>query len=186
MDSWSSQLHSGTTHSSIKVVTTLDNSGIGTKEYIEPAKQSRPTHWLTERDWENDVGAIIMRGAAAAPPACSRRCGRCTSDGRTSYVTGGRCLVTCMPCSTTMLNNVTLELMITINWMERGAVETQRCHTFECSAVARGRVLWQKRCAHSLLSLTAFTWAHDPTRSRRAVPRRQRMPLGGGRVTHQR
>ena len=105
-----------------------------------------------------------MRGATA-PPACARRCGRCTSDGRTSYVTGGRCLVTCMPCSTTMLNNVTLELMITINWMERGAVETQRCHTFECSAVARGRVLWQKRCAHSLLSLTAFTWAHDPTRT---------------------
>ena len=65
MDSWSSQLHSGTTHSSIKVVTTLDNSGIGTKECIEPAKQSRPTHWLTEQDWENDVGAIIMRGAAA-------------------------------------------------------------------------------------------------------------------------
>ena len=138
------------------------------------ASNVKPSYSLTHRTrlrkrrgrYHHERGRRHGQHNAAAPPACAVvAAAQGTSDGRTSYVTGGRCLVTCMPCSTTMLNNVTLELMITINWMERGAVETQRCHTFECSAVARGRVLWQKRCAHSLLSLTAFTWAHDPTRT---------------------
>ena len=135
------------------------------------ASNAKPSYSLTHRTrlrkrrgrYHHERGRRGQHNAAAPPDSAVVAAAQGTSDGRTSYVTGGRCLVTCMPCSTTMLNNVTLELMITINWMERGAVETQRCHTFECSAVARGRVLWQKRCAHSLLSLTAFTWAHDPT-----------------------
>ena len=102
MDSWSSQLHSGTTHSSIKVVTTLDNSGIGTKECIEPAKQSKAV-LLTDSPNKTEKTTWALSSWEGPPPRPTqrrratrlRRCGRCA---RHKWRTNELCNWWTLPC----------------------------------------------------------------------------------------